>query len=59
MADPDSLTEMRPGVYVFGDAQQVELGSCAWPDVALTIAATVVSGSGSRMILVGDARSNQ
>lgn len=51
MADPDSLTEMRPGVYVFGDAQQVELGSCAWPDVALTIAATVVSGSGSRIIL--------
>ncbi|MEV0810775.1 alanine racemase [Micromonospora sp. NPDC050200] len=51
VADPGSLTEMRPGVYVFGDAQQVELGSCDWPDVALTIAATVVSGSGSRVIL--------
>ncbi|MFR9780597.1 alanine racemase [Micromonospora sp. MS34] len=51
VADPRGLTEMRPGVYVFNDAQQVELGGCGWPDVALTIAATVVSRSGSRVIL--------
>ncbi|MGW5668342.1 alanine racemase [Micromonospora sp. NPDC003776] len=51
LADPRGLTEMRPGVYVFNDAQQVELGTCGWPDVALTIAATVVSRSGSRVIL--------
>ncbi|MCW3839076.1 alanine racemase [Micromonospora yasonensis] len=50
-ADPRALTEMRPGVYVFNDAQQVELGGCDWSDVALTIAATVVSRSGSRVIL--------
>ena len=34
---------MRPGVYVFGDAQQLELGRCAVEDIALTVAATVVS----------------
>ena len=36
-------TEVRPGVYVFGDAQQLELGRCATEDIALTVAATVVS----------------
>lgn len=38
-----SATEVRPGVYVFGDAQQLELGRCALEDIALTVAATVVS----------------
>ncbi|BCJ46974.1 hypothetical protein GCM10010168_35060 [Actinoplanes ianthinogenes] len=47
----DPLTELRPGVYVFGDAQQVELGSCGWGEVALTVASTVVSRSGPRVIL--------
>ena len=37
------LTEMRPGVYVFGDAQQYELGRIGWDDVALTVLTTVVS----------------
>lgn len=45
------LTELRPGVYVFGDAQQVELGVCALDDVALTVVATVVSHAGGRVIL--------
>jgi D-serine deaminase-like pyridoxal phosphate-dependent protein len=36
-------TELRPGVYVFGDAQQLELERCAWEDISLTVAATVVS----------------
>ncbi len=39
-------TELRPGVYVLGDAQQYELQRCALKDIALTIAATVVSRSG-------------
>lgn len=38
-----SATELRPGVYVFGDAQQLELGRCQPEDIALTVAATVVS----------------
>lgn len=36
-------TEVRPGVYVFGDAQQLELGRCGPEEIALTVAATVVS----------------
>ncbi|MFJ4210871.1 alanine racemase [Paenarthrobacter sp. NPDC089675] len=36
-------TDVRPGVYVFGDAQQLELERCAPEDIALTVAATVVS----------------
>ncbi|UKA64633.1 alanine racemase [Arthrobacter sp. FW306-04-A] len=40
----DSVTtEVRPGVYVFGDAQQFELGRCGLEEIALTVAATVVS----------------
>ena len=50
LTDP-SLTELRPGVYVFHDAQQVELGVVGWPDVALTAVATVVSRSGRSVIL--------
>ncbi|HEY3575839.1 MAG TPA: D-TA family PLP-dependent enzyme [Arthrobacter sp.] len=38
-----AATEVRPGVYVFGDAQQLELERCAIDDIALTVAATVVS----------------
>ena len=36
-------TETRPGVSVFGDAQQVELDAAGFDDVALTAVATVVS----------------
>jgi D-serine deaminase-like pyridoxal phosphate-dependent protein len=45
------LTEVRPGVSVFGDAQQWELGTCAAHDIALTVLATVVSRSPDRIIL--------
>ncbi|MCP3426499.1 alanine racemase [Rothia sp. AR01] len=43
LTEPCGATEIRPGVYVFGDAQQVELGRCAPEDVALTVWSTVVS----------------
>ena len=36
-------TEIRPGVYVFNDAQQLELGVCGRDQIALAAAATVVS----------------
>ncbi|MCO4239639.1 D-TA family PLP-dependent enzyme [Pseudarthrobacter sp. MDT3-28] len=42
-AGNSGATEVRPGVYVFGDAQQLELERCAVEDIALTVAATVVS----------------
>lgn len=55
------VTEVRPGVYVFCDAQQLELERCTWDDIALTVAATVVSrsdtGRGSPRRLVLDSGS--
>jgi D-serine deaminase-like pyridoxal phosphate-dependent protein len=38
-----AVTELRPGVYAFNDAQQVILGSCTLDEVALSVLATVVS----------------
>lgn len=37
------VTEMRPGTYVYGDANQVTLGTQALQDCALAVVATVVS----------------
>ena len=36
-------TERRPGVYVFNDAQQLELGTCSWEGIALSVRTRVVS----------------
>jgi D-serine deaminase-like pyridoxal phosphate-dependent protein len=47
----EGLTELRPGVYVFQDAQQWELGTCRPSEIALTIAATVVSRRPGRLVL--------
>jgi D-serine deaminase-like pyridoxal phosphate-dependent protein len=47
----DVVTELRPGVYAFGDAQQWELGTMAPEDIALTCRATVVSHAGGRLVL--------
>lgn len=40
------VSECRPGVYVFNDSSQVELGTCTLDDCALTVLATVVSVPG-------------
>jgi D-serine deaminase-like pyridoxal phosphate-dependent protein len=37
------VTECRPGNYVYNDASQVSLGTCALEDCAMTVVATVVS----------------
>ncbi|MCF3938997.1 MULTISPECIES: alanine racemase [Gordonia] len=50
-ASAEVLTEIRPGVYPFNDAQQLELGSCTADDVALTAIATVVHRSGTRIVI--------
>ena len=50
-ADDRVLSELRPGVYVFGDAQQWELGTTTPDRVALTAVATVVSRAGGRVVL--------
>ncbi len=49
---PGDLTEMRPGVYVFNDAQQVQLGVASMEDVALMVAATVVSRPASDRVVL-------
>ena len=51
LASPGATTELRPGVYVFGDAQQWELGRTTPDRIALTCRATVISHAGGRMIL--------
>jgi D-serine deaminase-like pyridoxal phosphate-dependent protein len=51
LSGPDVLTELRPGVYAFQDAQQAELGSAGLADIALTAVATVVSRSGDRAVV--------
>lgn len=48
---PGPVTESRPGVYVFGDAQQWELGSMDVDEIALTCRTTVVSHAGGRLVL--------
>lgn len=45
------LTEGRPGVYVFNDAQQLELETCDFADIALTVVATVVSRHGDDAVV--------
>jgi D-serine deaminase-like pyridoxal phosphate-dependent protein len=47
----DVLTEVRPGVSVFGDAQQWELGATVPESIALTVLSTVVSRSPDHLIL--------
>lgn len=47
----NGLTELRPGVYAFNDAQQVELGSAGWSAVALTAVTTVVSRRPGTVVL--------
>ena len=36
------ITEIRPGVYLFGDLFQMQLGACALDDIAVTVLATVI-----------------
>lgn len=43
VAGAGAATEVRPGVYVFNDAQQLEMGHCSFADIVLTVAATVIS----------------
>jgi D-serine deaminase-like pyridoxal phosphate-dependent protein len=45
------LTELRPGVYPFFDAQQWELGTVGPGRIALTAIATVVSVRGARVVV--------
>jgi D-serine deaminase-like pyridoxal phosphate-dependent protein len=49
----DGIDEVRPGNYIFFDAFQATLGSCAFEDCALTVLAAVVHrGFGQKKIIV-------
>ena len=54
----DGVTEERPGTYVFGDRQQVALGSIAADAVAAVVAARVtsVSEAGRRFVIDAGAK---
>jgi D-serine deaminase-like pyridoxal phosphate-dependent protein len=43
VAETHGVTEVRPGVYVFGDLKQAELGTLQRDECALIVLATVVS----------------
>lgn len=49
--DQPTITEQRPGVYVFGDSQQLHLGSATTDDIALFVVATVVSRKDNQYVL--------
>ena len=38
----EGVTQLRPGVYMFFDLDQVGIGSCAREDIALTVLASVI-----------------
>jgi D-serine deaminase-like pyridoxal phosphate-dependent protein len=44
-------TEYRPGTYVFGDRQQLNLGSVARSQLSLSVVASVVAVQGDRIVL--------
>ncbi len=44
-------TEYRPGTYVFGDRQQLNLGSVARSQLSLSVVASVVAVQGDRLVL--------
>jgi len=51
----DGVDEARPGNYIFYDAFQATLGSCAFGDCALTVLASVVHRDRARRKVVIDA----
>lgn len=51
----EGITELRAGNYIFYDAFQATLGSCAFEDCALTVLAAVVHRDSTRQKIVVDA----
>ncbi|HXV25356.1 MAG TPA: alanine racemase [Alphaproteobacteria bacterium] len=51
------VTDMRPGIYMFGDLMQTAIGTCNADDIALTILASVVGIYPERNLALIDAGS--
>ena len=54
-SDLEGITEIRPGVYIFGDLFQMQLDACALDDIAVSVLATIISVDRARNRLVIDA----
>ena len=46
-----AVTEYRPGTYIFGDRQQLNLGSVTRSQISLTVVASVVAAKGDSVVL--------
>jgi len=51
----DGVTEMRPGVYMFGDVDQALIGSCTWDHIAVTVLASVIGHNRRTRRIIVDA----
>jgi D-serine deaminase-like pyridoxal phosphate-dependent protein len=51
----DGVTEMRPGVYMFGDVDQALIGSCSFDHIAVTVLASVIGHNRRTGRIVTDA----
>jgi D-serine deaminase-like pyridoxal phosphate-dependent protein len=51
----DGVTEARPGVYMFQDLFQAEIGSCSRDDIAVTVLASVIGRNESENRFLLDA----
>ncbi len=51
----EGVTEIRAGVYLFGDLFQADIGSCGQDDIAVSVLATVISHDRRRGHLLLDA----
>lgn len=51
----EGVTEMRPGVYMFGDLDQMGLGACGFDDIAISVLASVIGHAPARNALLVDA----
>ena len=51
------VTEVRPGTYLINDRIQYHMGSCGPDEVAIAVAATVVSASAGKFVIDAGAKS--
>jgi D-serine deaminase-like pyridoxal phosphate-dependent protein len=53
----DGVSDMRPGIYMFGDLMQAAIGTCAVEDIAVSVLASVIGTYPERNQLLIDAGS--
>ena len=51
----EGITEMRPGVYMFGDVDQALIGSCTFDHIAVTVLASVIGHNRRTRRIITDA----